>query len=228
MKILLTGACGGIGRALSEHLDRQGHNLLLLDIDPLALENLDSSLQGDHTLVPFNLWSAGADDYTRLAQLIDEDHGALDALIHCAASCGNLRPIVQIEPEAWLKALQTNLTAPLWLTQALLPLLRRAAGRILFTRFPDHVRQSAYWHGFGVSQAALDALVKTLYDERGGYPDLTIATVSPPWVDTQLSRAIFPDGQADWRYPEDIVHLYTQALAAPAATLNTRLSDFHP
>lgn len=224
MKILVTGACGGIGRALCEHLDSEGHDLLLLDIDPLALENLDAALRGDHTLIPFNLWSAGADDYSRLAQLIDEDHGHLDALIHCAASCGNLRPMVQIEPENWLKALQTNVTAPLWLTQALLLLLRRGQGRIIFTRFPDHTRQSAYWHGFGVSQAALDALICALYDERGGYPEIGIATVSPPWVDTRLSRTIFPDGQPDWRYPEDIAPLYTQALAAPHDTL----ADYRP
>lgn len=228
MKILITGACGGIGRTLSETLDAQGHDLLLLDIDPLALENLDAALQGDHTLVPFNLWNAGADDYARLAQLVAEDHQALDALIHTAAYCGNLRPIAQIEPESWLKALQTNLTAPLWLTQALLPLLRRAHGRVLFTRFPDHTRQSAYWHGFGVSQAALDALIQALYDERHGYPEVGIATISPPWVDTRLSRAIFPAGQADWRYPEDIAYLYTQALAAPAEQLHHQLSDFHP
>ncbi|MDO4777521.1 MAG: SDR family NAD(P)-dependent oxidoreductase [Cardiobacteriaceae bacterium] len=222
MKILVTGACGGIGRALAEHLDGAGHDLLLLDIDPLALEKLDDELAGNHTLVPFNLWSAGADDYLRLARLIEEDHGHLDALIHVAAYCGNLRPIVQIEPENWLKALQTNVTAPLWLSQTLLPLLRAGEGRILFTRFPDHTRQSAYWHGFGVSQAALDALVQALYDERGGYPEIGIATVSPPWVDTHLSRTIFPDGQPDWRYPEDIVHLYTQALAAP----KNQLTDY--
>ena len=228
MKILVTGACGGIGRALCTTLDTHGHDLLLLDIDPLALENLDAGLQGDHTLVPFNLWSAGADDYARLAQLIAEDHGRLDALIHTAAFCGNLRPIVQIEPESWLKALQTNVTAPLWLTQALLPLLRRAQGRVLFTRFPDHTRQSAYWHGFGVSQAALDALIRSLFDERHGYPDISIATVSPPWLDTRLSRAIFPAGQSDWHFPEDMVHLYTQALAAPASLLNAELTDFCP
>lgn len=228
MKILITGACGGVGRALSEALDAQGHDLLLLDIDPLALENLDNGLQGDHTLVPFNLWTAGADEYSRLAQLIEEDHEMLDAVIHAAAFCGNLRPIVQIEPENWLKALQTNLTAPLWLTQTLLPLLRRAHGRVLFTRFPDHTRQSAYWHGFGISQHALDALIQALYDERHGYPEVSIASVSPPWLDTRLSRAIFPAGQADWRFPDEIMHLYEQALATPAEILNQQLSNFHP
>lgn len=228
MKILLTGACGGVGRALAETLDARGYDLLLLDIDPLALENLDADLKGDHTLVPFNLWGAGADDYGRLAQLVEEDHGALDALIHCAAFCGNLRPMVQIEPENWLKALQTNLTAPLWLTQALLPLLRRARGRVLFTRFPDHTRQSAYWHGFGVSQAGLDALVRALFDERHGYPEVSIATVSPPWLDTRLSRAIFPAGQDDWRFADEMVYLYEQALAASSDSLNANLSDFHP
>ena len=36
--VLLTGACGGIGSAVARALDAAGHHLLLLDLDPLALQ----------------------------------------------------------------------------------------------------------------------------------------------------------------------------------------------
>ena len=125
--VLLTGACGGIGSAVARALDAAGHHLLLLDLDPLALEALDDGLQGDHTLVPFDLWRSGFDAYIRLAGLIQEDHGKLDAIINLAAVCGGLRPLAHADPTGWLQGLQVNLTAPLWLFQTLLPLMQAAA-----------------------------------------------------------------------------------------------------
>ena len=113
--ILLTGACGGIGQALARALDAEGYHLLLLDLDPLSLEALDGELRGDHTLVPFDLWRSGYDAYTRLAKMIAEDHGKLDAQIHLAAVCGGLRPLIHHVPENWQPAPRAKrLLAQLW------------------------------------------------------------------------------------------------------------------
>ena len=164
--VLLTGACGGIGSAVARALDAAGHHLLLLDLDPLALEALDDGLQGDHTLVPFDLWRSGFDAYVRLAGLIQEDHGKLDAVINLAAVCGGLRPLAHADPTGWLQGLQVNLTAPLWLFQTLLPLMQAAtAPRFIVSLHREHRTQSAYWHSYGIAQAALTQLVHDLYQE---------------------------------------------------------------
>lgn len=214
--ILITGACGGIGKALSQHWDAQGDkHLILLDNDAMALQALDASLTGDHTLAPFDLWAADPQQYSQLATMIDEDYGRLDALVHVAGFCGYLRPIAQCDAEHWLKGLQVNLTAPLWLTQALLPLLQLGnAARVVFTLHREHQRQSAYWHSFGVAQAGLEAMIRALYDERNAYSEVGFSCVDPHWVNTNMSRAIFPAGEEHWREPADIVALYDRALSS--------------
>ncbi|MDO4643236.1 MAG: SDR family NAD(P)-dependent oxidoreductase [Cardiobacteriaceae bacterium] len=212
--ILLTGACGGIGHALAKALDAQGHHLLLLDLDPLALEALDAELNGDHTLVPFDLWRSGYDAYVKLAELIKEDHGKLDAVIHLATVCGGLRPLVHDDPESWLQGLQVNITAPLWLFQTQRELLLAAeAPRVIFSLHHQHQQQGAYWHSFGVAQHALESMVETLYAEKHAYPNIGFACVDSGWVDTPFSRAVYPAGQAHWRQAAEVVSLYLDALA---------------
>lgn len=211
--ILLTGACGGIGQAVARLFDGCNHHLLLLDLDTAALEALDGQLNGDHTLVPFDLRRNGYDAYESLARLIEEDYGKLDGVIHCAAACGNLRPLIHADPESWLCGLQVNLTAPLWLFQSQLALLRRAkAPRVIFSVHRNYRVQPAYWHSFAASQAGLETLIGNLYDEKSVYPEIGFATVDPGWTDTPQSRAIFPAGNAGWKTPEDAAALYLRAL----------------
>ena len=217
--ILISGACGGIGKALVRHWDQDpAKHLLLLDSDSMGLQALDDELHGDHTLVPFDLWAADQQQYDTLAEMIKTDYGRLDALVHLAGYCGNLRPLMHCEPERWLKGLQVNLTAPFWLTQACIGLLRQGTNpHLIFTLHQRHREQEAYWHSYGIAQAGLEAMISALINERNAYPEIAISRIDPHWVDTNMSRAIFPNAEAHWRQPDDIVALYDQALASSAA-----------
>ena len=184
------------------------------------MEALDDGLQGDHTLVPFDLWRSGFDAYPRLAGLIQEDHGKLDAIINLAAVCGGLRPLAHADPTGWLQGLQVNLTAPLWLFQTLLPLMQAAAApRFIVSLHREHRAQSAYWHSYGVAQAALAQLVHDLYQEKHAYPTLGFAIVDPGWVDTPLSRSVFPAGQPHWQSADAVAPHYLAALTGDSGQL---------
>ena len=170
--------------------------------------------------MPFDLWRSGYDAYTRLAKMIAEDHGKLDAQIHLAAVCGGLRPLIHDAPESWLQGLQVNLTAPLWLFQTQRELLEAGTNpRVIFSLHSQHRVQSAYWHSYGVAQAALEKLIATLHAEKHAYPAIGFATVDPGWVDTPLSRAVYPAGQANWRDADAAVPLYLDALRGTPAPL---------
>lgn len=212
-KILITGATGSIGQVLAKNLDKD-YDLLLLDKDKRSLEQLDKQLSSDPVLIPFDLLTNQPENYQNLAQMIEQDHGYLDALIFLSGHFDHLRPIIHISEIEWLKTIQINLTSPLWLTQRLLPLLLKSDNpKIIFTRFPQfNQTQKAYWHSFAISQAGLDQLIQLLELEKSAYPNLSIASVSPPWLDSELTRRIFPNGKKDWLMPENIVSLYLDAL----------------
>ncbi|MEE4280211.1 MAG: SDR family oxidoreductase [Halieaceae bacterium] len=126
MRILLTGASGGIGSALALAFARDGHTLLLQGRRMDRLEQLCASLPGDeHRSVAADLRSDS--DRERLAA--EAESFGIDTL------CNNAG-INQFSafPDTDVAALiETNVTATLELTQRLLPqLLQREEPRVVF------------------------------------------------------------------------------------------------
>jgi short-subunit dehydrogenase len=126
MRILLTGASGGIGSALAHALAHDGHALLLQGRSLERLDILRAELAGEgHACVAGDLRSR--DDRERVVATATEF--GVDTL------CNNAG-INQFSafPETAIAALiDTNVTATLELTQAMLPgLLTRKAPRVVF------------------------------------------------------------------------------------------------
>jgi NAD(P)-dependent dehydrogenase (short-subunit alcohol dehydrogenase family) len=86
--------------------------------------------------------------------------------------------------------LQVNLTAPMLLTQAVIPLLRNSRdARVLFV---GEERQSAYWGAYGVSKAGLNALAEIFRDELQGNAGIRVEYCDPGPMRTAMRRQAFP------------------------------------
>lgn len=211
--ILLVGACGSIGQVLAHHWAKQGHDLLLLDYDPLALQSLDKRLTGDPTLIPFDLWASGYSLYEKLAHEIAQDYTHLDAVVMVSGTATQLQPLQHLPPETILKMFQVNVTAPLWLVQTLLPLLQKSAsGQVIFTTHP-HLRQTQkhYWHAFGMAQSALNTMIDELKGEENTLK-IKIKRAEIGWLDNAFSRSIFPAGESHWLAPESVISIFDEVL----------------
>lgn len=167
--VLVTGAHGGLGSAASLACARAGATVILLGRKVPKLKRLHDAIAREGVaplLYPIDLEGASPDDYADLASRIEAELGRLDGLLHCAAEFRGLTPLEHTDPAAFARAVHVNLTAPWWLTQACLPLLRRADdGSVVFVLDdPARVGQ-AFWGGYGVAQHGLAALVGTLHAE---------------------------------------------------------------
>ena len=114
--IIVTGAAGGLGSALSLVCARAGFNTVMLDCDKLGLEAAydritDAGLP-DPALYPLDLATAGPEDFDQLLETVSTEFGGLDALVHCAARFEGLTPLEQVSPPEWLMNIQVNLNAP--------------------------------------------------------------------------------------------------------------------
>lgn len=123
-KVLLTGASGGIGKALAAALLQQGARLVLAGRNLVSLQQIARQLLSAHgqakvALVQLDL---GSDQMWQQAQAIALQHPDVDVLVNCAGR--NLfAGVAQTDPVQTAAMLDVNLKGTILLTQALLPTL---------------------------------------------------------------------------------------------------------
>lgn len=120
---LLTGAGGGIGAAMARALADAGVRLLLVGRTAAPLQTLATELGGAHQVLVADLATEdGRDSVQRYCAALPD---GLDILVNNAGISDF--GAFETQPPARLQELiGTNLLAPMALTQALLPALRRA------------------------------------------------------------------------------------------------------
>jgi len=162
--IIITGAAGGLGSALSRACALAGFNTVMLDSDRPGLENAWDCIAGqglpEPALYPLDLLGAGPEHFDELLEKVTEEFGGLDALVHCAARFDGLTPLEQFSPPEWLATIQVNLNAAWLLSAQSLPLLKQSDSGRLYFMLEDLPKVSgAFWGAYGVSKHALKALV---------------------------------------------------------------------
>ena len=133
---LITGAGRGIGRGLSRLLLQNGHRIFLIDSNGDELNNTVSLLSKNHDSGKGFSWRVcdlrsteeidfAVDDASRFFD------GTLDCLVNNAAYTKGAggASLAGMTLDEWNKSIETNLTGPMLMSQACLPLLRKTSSR---------------------------------------------------------------------------------------------------
>jgi len=217
--VLLTGASGGLGRALALACAAQGATVVLHGRVVRKLEKLyDEVMAASHpepTILPLDLASARAEDFANVASALQAQHGRIDAIVHTAVQLGSLGPVEHQAFDEWLSTLRVDLLAPFGLTRALLPLLRAAPdASVVLTLDTRGQEPKAYWGAYAVAKAGLSALLAILADEWENTPQLRVNGVVPGPMRSPLRAQTHPgDDSSGLPLPEAFVPLYLYLLA---------------
>ena len=123
-RCLVTGASGGIGRAIALELAGRGATLVLTGRDETALAAAAGASGG--RALPADLTAPGA------VAALAAAAGDVDVVVH-AAGVGQFGPAVSVTPAELERLVALNVTAPIALTTALLPgMLERHRGCVVF------------------------------------------------------------------------------------------------
>ncbi len=217
---LVTGGSAGLGRALVHHLSAAGWTVVTdaRDADRLARE-----VAGLAAVVPVAGDVADAHHRTALAREVAW-LGRLDLLVHNASTLGPvpLRPLRDITPDELRATWEVNALAPLALTQAVLPQLRRSRGTLVSISSDAAVEHFETWGPYAAGKAALDHLTLTLGAEEG----LTAYVVDPGDLRTDLHQAAFPgEDISDRPLPETVVPQVLALLTTRPASGRYRVAD---
>jgi len=184
---LVTGASGGIGRAIAESLYERGANVSLTGRNEVTLKNLASELgERAHVLI------ADLTDKTTTENLVNsakDKMGSLDILVNNAGlTRDNLA--IRMKGEDWDEVLEVNLTAGFRLAQSAIKLMLKARfGRIINitsivgqTGNPGQVNYVA-------SKAGMTGFTKALAAEVATR-NITVNCVAPGFIKTAMTDAL--------------------------------------
>jgi NAD(P)-dependent dehydrogenase (short-subunit alcohol dehydrogenase family) len=232
--VLVTGAYGGLGSAVARAAARAGATVVVTGKRKRQLEQLYDAMVAEGlpepVIHPLDMESATPHDYEALADGLQRDLGRLDGIVHAAASFAGLTPMAMHKPDAWLRALHVNVSAPFALTQACLPLLTAASdSAAVFVLDNPELLQRAHWGAYGVSKAALERFVAILHEEHDTGAFRVHALLPAPMRTTLRRTAYFgentllhplPDATAD----AAIYLLSSEAAAARGGVLDLRVA----
>lgn len=221
---LVTGAGSGIGRAVAVALARSGARLYLVGRREAALEETASEIL-DANLKPADITTDAG--IGRIAEEMASDPGRLDILVHSAAIYA--RGLVASEPAKGLDALlAANVRAPYALTQALLPLLAKSHGEIVF------INSTVIWQSapglaqYAASKHALQAVANSLRAEVNG-EGIRVLSVYVGRTATPMQAKVFADEGRRYAperllQPEDVAASIVAAISLPRTAEVTDLT----
>jgi NAD(P)-dependent dehydrogenase (short-subunit alcohol dehydrogenase family) len=179
---LVTGASSGIGRATVQRLDGAGWKVFAgvrREEDAAALR-----AEGSARLEPLLLDVTDPEAIAAAAARVDAEPGGLDGLVD-NAGVAVPGPLETMPIEDFRRQVELNLTAQLAVTQALLPSIRTARGRIvLITSLGGRVALP-FTGAYHAAKFGLEAVGDSLRQELAPW-GLRVIIVEPGSIDTPI------------------------------------------
>lgn len=182
--VLVTGSSSGIGRSTALHLDRRGFRVLAgvrkdADAEEIRL------VAGDR-LEPVHIDVSDPDSIEWcLKTVTDITGGTLHGLVNNAGITVN-GPMETVPVDRLREQMEVNLIGQVAVTQAFLPLLREAGGRIVFVgSVAGRAPAFPFLGPYSASKWALEAVVDALRVELKPW-GLGVSMIEPGSIDTRI------------------------------------------
>jgi NAD(P)-dependent dehydrogenase (short-subunit alcohol dehydrogenase family) len=211
---LITGATRGLGYAVAGALARRGWNLIIDGRDATRLRRVRDEL-AEITHVAALAGDVTDDEHRRELSVLARGHAGLDAVINNAGALGPspLPSVLDLDLEALIEVLLTNVVAPVALIQAVRGELKPQA-RLINVTSDAAVNPYLGWGGYGASKAALEQISSVLSTELATtHPELRVYWVDPGDMRTDMHQAAYPgEDISDRPLPESRVGAFIRLL----------------
>jgi NAD(P)-dependent dehydrogenase (short-subunit alcohol dehydrogenase family) len=228
--VVVTGAAGGIGRAVVAAFAAAGARVCGIDLRQEAVEQVVSALERSerHLAIGADLTDLGAHEIL-LRRALDT-FGRFDVLAHLAAVLRRRFDIDEISEEDWDFQLDVNLKAGFFLNRTAAKLFREQGrgGRII------NMTSQGWWTGgfggsvaYAASKGGIVSMSRGLARTLAPY-DITVNTVAPGFVDTPMLVTGVPQEQLEeWKRMVPLGKRFTtpEEVAAPIVFLASDLAS---
>jgi NAD(P)-dependent dehydrogenase (short-subunit alcohol dehydrogenase family) len=189
VRVIVTGASRGLGRAVAEAVAAEGGRLVVTATRRGNLDSLLGSLAGrGATAQPLELDLAHEASVRGAASEAVAVLGRVEALVNNAGLLGVRRPLADYPLDEWRRVLAANVTGTLLLTQLVLPAISRGGAIVNVT---SGAAGRPTWGAYAVSKLALDGITGMLREEladRG----IRCVGINPGGTRTAMRAAAYP------------------------------------
>ncbi len=175
---VVTGGGQGIGLGISRAMLAAGAQVLVAQRSPLPGE-LDDAIWIEADL-------AQTDSYSAIAAAAQRLFGGIDILVNNAGFMFE-QSLDEMQLEDWNRMLAVNLTAPLFLSKALLPLMRaNGGGSIIHIGSIEGLAANPEHAAYCASKGGVHALSKAMAVDLGK-DGIRVNAIAPGWIRSDLS-----------------------------------------
>ncbi|AEJ44212.1 3-ketoacyl-ACP reductase [Alicyclobacillus acidocaldarius] len=219
---IVTGAGKGIGKAIAEHLAKEGVHLGLIARTESDLNRVADAIRSAY----------GVSVYTQAADIADrvsiesaigrlkEQLGSVDVLVNNAGTA-SFGTVVDMPVEEWERIIRVNLLGTYYATRAVLPhMMERNRGHIVNISSTAGEKGSATTSAYSASKFGLLGFTESLMYEVRKH-NIRVIALLPSTVNTDLARNVgLKLGDEDHQMqPEDVAELVVDALRLPNRVL---------
>ncbi|HSN81578.1 MAG TPA: SDR family NAD(P)-dependent oxidoreductase [Polyangiales bacterium] len=189
LRAVVTGAGGGLGRALTLDLAERGASLIVADIDPVSAEEtaeLARQKGAQAEVIPCDVTDRNA-----VFELLDEAERRLGSVELIANNAGVAvgGPFDEISIEDWRWAVEINLWGVVYGCQAAIPKMKaRGRGYVLNVASAAGLLAPPSMAPYNVTKAGVVALSETLYAEYKS-AGIHVSVLCPTFFRTKIIEA---------------------------------------
>lgn len=195
LRVLVTGAAGGIGAAIADAFLQTDAHVYVCDVDAAAVERA----RGRHPRLHAGV--ADVADPRQVDEVVDDAHaklGGLDILVNNAGIAGPTGAVEAIEPHDWERTVATNLNSQHAFLHRVVPILKAGSdcpGIIAISSVAGRLGY-AYRTPYASTKWAIVGLVKSLAVELGP-SDIRVNAILPGVVQGErMDRVIAARAEA--------------------------------
>ncbi|MEN6450650.1 MAG: SDR family oxidoreductase, partial [Thermoguttaceae bacterium] len=184
--VLVTGASTGIGRGCVSALDHRGWRVFAGVRSEQAAAELRA--EASERLTPILLDITDAGQIAAAVGAVSRAVGdrGLDGLVN-NAGVAIAGPVELLPIEAWRDQLEVNVVGQVAMTQAFLPLLRKARGRVVLMSSVNGGLAAPYMAPYSASKHAIEAIADAMRTELRNF-GVRVAAVEPGPIATPIWR----------------------------------------